>query len=317
MWQEDGFDSLKQEIHPERNHIMRKTIALTLMMLFVASSAFAQGGQGFTSQTHKQNVGKILWAKQRIKMDVQDSIKYETVFNTSDPIYGRVFLNNTLLLLSRESKKPNCDNAEGRYLLKLFIDKQDKGFVHEQRFESNWTTCQVTPNLAPGDEGDRINQKFPAVWTKIANELPAGQHDVRFEFWAGKAGCEAKYAEGSFTLKKQAGEKAGGGSIPQALKKDPALEAQMIDAIKARGWKNETPVKVIIVEADWRIIRDAFGNIVKREINTNTVLKRNDGSCRLTDLSFDQKHLGGNKYGPTTLFGIGTKNVEVDCSAVK
>jgi hypothetical protein len=296
---------------------MRKMIALTVVMLFVASNALAQGGQGFTGETHKKNVGKILWAKERIKMDVQDKVKYETAFNTSDPIYGRVFLNNTLLLLSKESQKPNCENSEGRYLLKLFIDKQDKGFVYEQNFEGNWTTGQITPNLAPGDEPDRINQKFPAIWMKIANELPAGQHDARIEFWAGKPGCEVKYAEGSFTLKKEAGEKAGGGAIPQAVKKDPALEAEMIDAIKARGWKNEAPVKVIIVEADWRIIRDAFNNIVKREINTNTILKRNDGSCRLTDLSFDQKYQGGDKYGPTTLFGIGTKNIEVDCSAVK
>ncbi|MFZ2447249.1 MAG: hypothetical protein WAW37_12900 [Syntrophobacteraceae bacterium] len=293
---------------------MRKMFALTVLLLLAASNALAQGGQGFTSETHKANVGKILWAKQRIKMDVQDKLKYETVFSASDPIYGRVYLNNPLPLLARDSQKPNCENSEGRYLLKLIIDKQDKGFIHEQKFESHWTTGQITPSLAPGDEPDRLNQKFPATWMKIANDLPAGQHDVQVEFWAGKPGCEMKYAEGSFTFKKEAGEKVAGGAIPKPLKKDPALEAEMINAIKAKGWKNETPVKVIIIEADWRIIRDAFGNIVKREINTNTILKRNDGSCRLTDLSFDQAYQGGEKYGATSLFGIGLKNIDVNCA---
>jgi hypothetical protein len=61
-------------------------------------------------------------------------------------------------------------------------------------------------------------------------------------------------------------------TLPAALKKDAKLEAEMIAAIKARGWRNESPVKVVIIEAEWRIIRDLLGNIVRREINTNVVL---------------------------------------------
>ena len=44
-------------------------------------------------------------------------------------------------------------------------------------------------------------------------------------------------------------------TLPAAKKKDAALEAEMIRAIKARGWQNETPIKVIILET--RMLHDS------------------------------------------------------------
>ena len=105
--------------------------------------------------------------------------------------------------------------------------------------------------------------------------------------------------------------------LPIAKKKDAALESTMIKAIKDRGWENESPIKVVIVEADWRIIRDYLGNILRREINTNVILKKNDGTCRLTDISFTQEFKGGNSYGATEVYGIGMKNIPFDCEGAK
>jgi hypothetical protein len=274
--------------------------------------------QGMTGETHKKNIGKILWAKERIKKDSQDQVKYESRFDATDPLYGRVFLQKGLLGLSQD-KGPNCLNSGLAFQLKLFVDDKDRGLINQNNFEgSGWTTCQINFNLTPGDSEDAINQGVSKKWLAAVNELAVGEHAVKVEFWAGTEQCPAKYAEGAFTLVKASDKKVSGSSkLPEAKKSDAALEAEMIGAIKERQWQNEAPVKVVIIESDWRIIRNAFGVILRKEINTNVVLKKNDGACRLTDISFIQPWQSGEKYGRTEVYGIGLMNSPIDCDAAK
>lgn len=292
--------------------------ALSLLAGLLVTAAFAQD-QGMTGETHRKNVGKILWAKQRILKDQQDRIKYETKFDVSDPLYGRVFLEKSLPRLSEEQGE-NCYNNNSNFRLKVYVDGVDQGVINRSYFPggSEWTTCQINLNLAAGDSADDVNGGVPDTWAKLVKELGNGAHQVRCEFYGGDGDkCLKKFAEGSFTLIKT-GEQVAAKmkTLPTALKKDAKLEAEMIAAIKRRGWANESPVKIVIIEADWRIIRDLLGNIVRREINTNVVLKKTDGSCRLTDISFTQEYKGGNKYGVTDVYGIGTKNIPFDCAAI-
>lgn len=273
--------------------------------------------QGMTGETHRKNVGKILWAGERIKKDMQDSISYKNSFNAGDPLYGRVFLPKSLALLSKEKDKPGaCQNSSSRYELKLFMGGKDMGAFHSYWLDYDWTTVQINLALSPGDGVDDRNQGVPEKWAKVVNGLPKGSHQVKVEFLGGLEGCEMrKYAEGSFTLVKSGDAELDPNkqALPAALMNDPALESSMIAAVKARGWKNETPVKVVIIEPEWRLIRDVFGTITHREINTITVLKVfATGKCRATDISFRQPYLGG-KYGGTEVYGIGMKNFTVDC----
>jgi hypothetical protein len=289
-----------------------------LIVGLLITNLFAQD-QGMTSETHRKNVGKILWAKERIKKDIQDQIKYETTFDISDPLYGRVYLEKSLPRLS-EGQGKNCYNNNSNFRLKVYVDGVDKGFINQNYFPdgSTWTTCQINLNLSPGDSADATNGGVPENWSEQLKGLTNGPHKFKFEFYGGDGdNCLKKFAEGSFTLNKSGGQVAGKLKIlPVALKKDANLEASMIKAIKSKGWQNETPVKVVIVEEDWRIIRDVLGNILRREINTNVVLKKNDGTCRLTDISFTQEYKGNNKYGITEVYGIGTKNIPFDCEAI-
>lgn len=303
---------------------MRKIIlaSFACFVLFTALS-FSQD-QGMTSETHKKNVGKILWAKERIKLDMQDRITYETVFDVSDPLYGRVFLAKSLTRLA-EAQGIECQDTT-EFRLKVFINGEDKGKLHDGSWsDRRWTTGQISLNLTPGDEVDWNNVELPEKWAELVKRLPNGNHNIRIEFYGGKGAyggendrCLIKYAEGSFTLKKS-GEMTSGKlkTLPEAKKKDAALEAEMIGAIKARGWQNETPIKVIIVEPDWRIVRNSFGVLLRKEINTNVILKKTDGTCRLTDISFERPYQGGNKYGATIVYGVGMKNLPFDCAAVR
>ncbi len=296
---------------------MNKILFLVIGLLF--ANIIAQD-QGMTGETHRKNVGKILWAKERIKKDMQDQIKYETTFDISDPLYGRVFLEKSLPRLS-EGQGENCYNNNSNFRLKVYVDGIDKGDINRNYFPggSTWTTAQINLNLSPGDNVDDVNGGVPDEWAKLLKELDNGMHEFKFEFYGGDGDqCLKKFAEGSFTLNKS-GEQVAAKlkKLPEAMKKDSKLEESMIKAIKKQGWQNESPIKVVIVEEDWRIIRDFLGNILRREINTNVILKKNDGTCRLTDISFTQEYQGGNKYGITELYGIGLKNIPFDCDAVK
>jgi hypothetical protein len=296
---------------------MKKVYFLFISLL--VTNLLAQD-QGMTSETHRKNVGKILWAKERIKKDIMDQVKYETDFDISDPLYGRVFLEKSLPRLS-EVQDNNCYNNNSNFRLKVYADGIDKGFINQNYLPggSTWTTCQINLTLSPGDNGDDVNGGVPEKWAELLKELSNGNHEFKFEFYGGDGdNCLKKFAEGSFALNKT-GEQVAGKlkTLPVSLRKDANLEASMIKAINSKGWQNESPVKVVIVEEDWRIIRDLLGNILRREINTNVILKKNDGTCRLTDISFTQEYKGKNKYGITEVYGIGTKNIPFECEAVK
>ncbi len=298
---------------------MKKVLMFAVAFFFLLTTLIFSQDQGMTGETHKKNVGKILWAKERIKKDMQDQIKYDTEFDVSDPLYGRIFLEKSLPRLA-EKDGEECQNLYATFKLKVFINGEDKGYINESYFPGGqtWTTAQINLNLSPGDNVDDVNGGVPEKWAALVKELSNGSYQCKFEFYGGQyEKCLKKCAEGSFTLVKS-GEMTAGKlkKLPDAKRKDAALENEMIKAIKDRGWQNETPVKVVIVEEDWRIIRDAWGNILRKEINTNVVLKKNDGTCRLTDISFERPYQGNNKYGSTEVYGIGLKNIPFDCDAV-
>lgn len=295
---------------------MNRKIAIFLALAVSAPAhlAIAQD-QGMTSSTHSANVGKIVFAKERIKFDSQDRIKLETTFNSNDPLYGRIYLPKSLSRLGTEDNGGKCKNEEGVYRLKLFIDGQSKGILNEQRVEApNWTTIQVNLNLSAGDSVDRQNTGVPEKWKSAVQALPDKSHQVKLEVWGGPANCEIQYADGEFALNKVGGSMTSLGKLPEAKMTNAALEQEMIAAVKGQGWTNESPVKVVIIEPEWRIIRDAFNTITDRELNTHTVLKSTkDGSCRANDISFRQPHTGNNTFGKTQFFGFGLKSYAVKC----
>ena len=302
-----------------RNHMKYILRAIVLILFLFPTLALADTDQGMTSETHKKNVGKILWAAERIKKDMQDRITYKNKFNFGEPLYGRVFLPKSLPRLSKDNDPSQCLNSNGEFQLKLYIDGKDSGILNEYNWNPTWTTAQINLALTPGDGVDDGNMGVPEKWAKIINDLPQGTHQIKVEFLGGRSGkCEKrKYAEGGFALAKGEGAAPidpNKQALPAPAMQNPKLEASMIEAVKSRGWKNETPVKVVILEPDWRIIRDAFNNITDREINTFVVLKNTStGKCRANDISFRQPYKGGGKYGRTEVYGIGLKSFNVDC----
>lgn len=282
---------------------------------FVFSKIFPINDQGMTSKTHKNNIGKIVWSKSRIKFDLQDNSTLVNEFTQDESIYGRGYLPKCLYNLSIE-EGDECLNPNNEYEIRLKVNDIDKGVIYTNYFpDQDWTTFQITPKLDPNDSEDRINKGLPIKWSSFANSLDKGKYNITIEFWGGKPGCERrKYAEGSFIYKKTTSEKISAGeTLPKPSMNNPSLVKEMLEAVKGQGWKNEYPIDVIILESDWRINKNPFGVILNREINTYVVLKDNNGNCRANDISFRQPYKG-KSYGKTEFYGFGLKSIPVDCS---
>jgi hypothetical protein len=308
------------------------TVVIILTLLFTSNPLFSQfnlnklknalgsdkiADQGITSGLHKKNVGKIVWSDSRIKFDNQDNANLINEFKAGEPIYGRGYLKQSLYNYSLEEGGQNCENTNSDFEFRVTVDGEDKGVLHSHYFGGqDWTTFQITLVLASGDNEDAVNQGVTQKFATLANSLSKGSHKITLELWAGKKNCEKKkYAEGSFTYIKESGEKlkGQGAEIPPVAMTNAKLEQEMIQAIKGQGWKNESPIDIVIIESDWRINRDVFGNILNREINTYAILKDNSGNCRGNDISFQQKY-NGKSYGKTEFYGLGTKSIVVDCA---
>lgn len=292
-----------------------KPVACLVLAALVAAPLAAQD-QGITSETHRKHLGKIVWSKQRIRMDAQDQTPKVSSFQWGDPIYGRAYFPKSIVALGQEK---NCPNPSAEFRIKAIVDGADKGWIHRHYLGSQaWTTVQVVLQLAPGDPRDDMNGGVPEKWAELVEAMAPGTHQVRIE-WYGQVGdrsCGLKLAEGEFTFTKTAQPvqaAVAGQKLPPAQMRNGALEASMIQAVKDRGWKNEVPVKVVIIERDWRMVRNWRGTITHREINTHVALKKHaDGSYRGTDISFRQEARPGGKWGPTEVYGIGLKNYPVD-----
>ncbi|MCX7735482.1 MAG: hypothetical protein N2319_02100 [Candidatus Kapabacteria bacterium] len=299
-----------------------KTFLLVFFAIIILSSnnisyskTFPIQDQGITSQTHRNNIGKIVWATKRIKFDSQDNVNFVSEFSQDESIYGRGYLPKCLYNLSIE-EGDDCLNPNNEYELRLKVNGVDKGVLYTNYFpDQDWTTFQITPKLDANDSEDRINKGLPLKWASIVNNLDKGKHHITIEFWAGKPGCERKkYAEGSFVYNKITSKKVTAGeSLPKSAMNNPSLVKEMIEAVKNQGWKNEYPIDVIILESDWRINKNPFGVILNREINTYVILKDNNGNCRANDISFRQPYKG-KSYGKTEFYGFGLKSIPVDCS---
>ena len=301
--------------------ILTKTM-FVLLGVIPSIFLFSQGDnnkvqeQGITSKTHRNNVGKILWADHRILFDIQDNTTYSTEFSSGEAIYGRGYLEHCLYNYSIDLGNGQCLNTTSNYELRINIDGHDMGVFNAGSFpDQNWTTFQINLVLSSGDSEDGINKGVSSKWAKLINSLDKGQHKVSFEFWGGKNDCEKKkYAEGTFTYNKSSDSKVKGSSeeVPQAQMKNAKLEKEMLEICRNQGWKNDTPIDILIIESDWRIVRDGWGNITDREINTYVVLKNSNGLCKANDISFRQPY-NGKSYGKTQLYGLGMKSISVDC----
>jgi hypothetical protein len=310
--------TLKDPYSPERRFLkstrksrlgtMRKLILILTIGLF----ALANADQGMTSPTHSDNVGKIVFSSEEIKFKNEDAGKLKTVFKLGDPIYGRMYfqqsLANTPLFHTQGGEAYRDSHRDGSWKLLLSVDGENQGIRFgnfaqgkvDEKAEKEWTTWQI--NLAP-DQAKLGEKNIVDAWIKVAARLKPGKHTIKLSFQATLGQYESKpMAVGSFDIVVAEGASFAAGAFPASTYQGAdltSLKERMKNALVGPVAKSASEVIDVAVTSDWNHGRYTDTLVEYRKIQ-GTVLwadSDGDGVNRYTTYSFIQDKQGSGWSG--------------------
>lgn len=284
--------------------------------------------QAPSGKLHAANPGRMVWANQEISMGSQDNIRTRDTFKLTDPVFGRVFLHQSLgntPVYSSGGGSPS-ENYQFRFEFRLFIDGKevaDKFGVFKSsklngKAGESWTTWQFAPNPVPFDDAFKAEAD---AWRKVTRGLQPGKHQIRFELWGtqGQFRTLEPVSVGEFTLIVEAGERiAAGTSFPGDVRSSGDtndIRTDMRKAVIASGAEN--PLK-IAVTSDWQ--QGVYSDSKRRYRTISGAMlwndKDGDGVCRFTTYNFVANHLGGNNWSPLKFksFCLSCPEGDVECT---
>lgn len=175
--------------------------------------------QGITSDIHRQNVGKIVFASKKSDLSFknENSRNFSKSFSTSDHIYGRAYVDQSI-------KNKTNEYAPGILMYDMFIDGKrishkksfgmyrhlsDKSYYTEQMQADDswqvWTSWKVW--LLPTEDDEELKYGSCNIaaraFTLSLLELPTGSHNILIQIYHMDMTGENKsdiLATGEFTL---------------------------------------------------------------------------------------------------------------------
>jgi hypothetical protein len=296
-------------------------------------NADSEASKYFTSDFHKQNVGKIVWSNKPLligkEKDMTGNIKND--FKTGEAIFGTVYLgNNVKQLLSGNERIRVIIKVDGGTAiwggdLSYFIvplTVQDKSYLQfallpdEQWFKDNyapyvakenWTYSYLMDELVrSGDISHNITCElsFP---TNIQDNI--------------KSSLSLDLSSGSASIKtlstKLHDQLMASRTLPKAGMSNAALEQQMIAAANNLGW-NDKFSKAIITSSSWVVSKNELtGAILYRYVGAVCTIKGTDGKCYYQEFSFRQDYTGGGNYASTVKYNSYGGKKEIGCDKLK
>lgn len=259
---------------------------------------------GIKTDLHKNNIEKIVFSKKKLDPATATSADAVTTFNINDNIYGLVFMKTAIgnyKIYNPESKVVK-GNPDRNYEVRVFIDGKKATYTTLQNKidESKKAITCFSENFHCFNPGDYEENSH--YFVNEINELPAGNHTIRYELWGGNTNMKGRTMEpiaaGELTLVKKAGEMLKIGrnfSQVKAQKTDKALETQMLARMKQYGEENKTKAiytAAKITEAEWNIIKNHYGAVLRRSINVSIQSQAADGKCYIVKTTFFQEYVG-------------------------
>ncbi|MCB2204471.1 hypothetical protein KQI65_06950 [bacterium] len=266
----------------------------------------------YTGEFHRQHAGEIVFSSSPITPGAESVSAMKDNFAAGDNIYGMMYFKGIYNEVTNNSNVAYTamlvdGNEMVRYNFKL------DGAARE----ASTLKSEVVPDPA------QSTTRGALLFTEKLKNISPRRHTITIRTLDdyGKT-----IAEGSFKLDcskgldriaevhRQLGEKKlSGVSLPSPAMRNASLEKEMMASLGA--WK-ETPLKVIITDRDWTIQHHPVtGAIVSRTINTTTVFKKADGTCRMFEVSYKQDY-NGRGYGKAKQYGVGD-SADILCSKVK
>ena len=289
---------------------------------------------GMTNEIHKKYAGKIVFAKDKIGMDIQNEANFIDTFGVSDYIYGRVYMPKSvenypiysIQYLRRNDYSTPYHNEYGGFHYKLYVDGElnlwpVEVVVLSKYKKVNTTTWQVWIHPKASD------QKVKDSWKEIIQNLSSGEHTIKLDMIAGTnmsyTGAEV-VASGEFKILKGDGESFStdyGTTFDDIKSKmdNPQLEVAMLETARQYAKVNkykEYFQAVKISERDWTIIRhELTGLPLRRTIAAHCLAKWPDGHCTTQEFVFGQEY-DGVKYSNVTNFRLvkyGSRAQNLNC----
>jgi hypothetical protein len=273
--------------------------------------------EGITSETHKNNIGKIVFSKSPIPKGTENGSSLTDQFNGTDKIYGRLYMDNTIMNVITKYGGYNSSSfdigQEGFYSW-VIIDEKD---TLDKDKEPDGYDLKIL-NTGKGNEKNTTHEviinpirpqlteiESPAMLPYYINKMTPGVHTIRIVVFG--AQTKKVFATGEFKYTKTAGLIVPYGYDYHLLgckngKVDPALEGQMKNAFK-EGYSHEfkngfTIAKIIICDKEWTTARNSFSGIITgRGIDADVLLKDSYGNYKLySKVGFGQDY-NGKSYG--------------------
>lgn len=277
--------------------------------------------QGITGEIHKNHIGEIVFATDKIPLEGASQSSFKRSFYLSENIYGRVYMPKSVenyplysVQFMRNGDTTNAShNQYGRFYYNIYVDGVKEKYWNVELVDLsknglvNTTTYQVWLNPKPED------QKVRDEWKDLINKLSDGEHTIRLDMVAGSpdsySGAEV-VASGEFKIIKGSGETFQadyGKTFDDVIAKmnDADLEAKMLavarEYAKDNGYKEDFKA-VKIANSDWTIIRhEISGAILRRIIDVHCYAVWPDGHCTTQKFVFGQEY-NGSEYSKTVKF---------------
>lgn len=296
-------------------------------------SADSEAAKYYTSDFHKQNVGKIIWSNKALvigkEKDMAAFIKND--FKTGEAIFGTMYLGNNLKQLLNGNERMRIiikvDNGTAiwggdlSYII-VPLAVQDKSYFQfallpdEQWFKDNyapyvakenWTYSYFMDELAnSGDISHNITceLEFP---TNIQADIKSA---VALDLGGGSANIKTLSAKLHDQL-------MASRTLPKAGMSNPGLEQQMLTAANNLGW-NDKFLKTIITSSTWVVVKNELtGAILYRYLGAVCTTKSNDGKCYYQEFSFKQDYTGGGNYSSAVKYNSYGGKKEIGCDKIK
>ncbi|MBC8044954.1 MAG: hypothetical protein IAF08_16065 [Rhizobacter sp.] len=284
-----------------------KQIQLLLALVATLSLAVRGGAQTFA----EQNAGKILFSKKPIAFGKENISAVQSKFAAGDFIFAMVYL-------------PKSIGASGivkRHQLAIEIAGRKKEIIYVEYVFKDTDAKNIEFDVV-SDPKDILTGDITQKMMKLFIALPPAKHSVTVSLTTPGA---KKLATGSFELDCTAGTdklKANSDAVrngqlasvnmPEAKMKEASLEAAMLKAFRAQlvkvyQDKAGTPVRAVITDAGWTLVRNGLtGIVLRRQIWATLGVKTTNGNCNCQSVQFSQEYYSGKFQGGLAVSNFGT-----------
>ncbi|MBL7911319.1 MAG: hypothetical protein JNJ41_09725 [Bacteroidia bacterium] len=298
---------------------------------------------GYTSEVHKANIGKVVFSKKMIEKGNEKTEDFISEVSGKD-LYFRFYLENSFYNTSifptyqYGSQEPQ-DNSSCSYYIEVLIDGiaikdipelTSIGIKPHLYEETDTYVMSHSHNLNDEKKLARIKSTTNAFsfgqWPLFANYVKPGEHVIKLNVWAGSEGyasykSKVPVATGEFKYTKKAGDKIPFGAAWSSVAKKPAMVDANLQAQIKQAIEEDTKtkcIKLVIIDKEWTIFKNSFGIIESRQITVQYVAKDSNGYCTEEYAGMAQNYNNG-KYGRMRTTGASSNEgpVFIDCATVK